>query len=270
MNLYICSIPKRGNFCICQKSDLFAEISHPQNTSVSFHIYVKVLTLSSLQDSLKTAFLYSSDLVTQKYSLNMYIWRRIISGSIVLIISYSSRTAIFYWRTKRSSDKCIRRWQSEASKLTSLTDRLSSSAFLPRMVKLSFVLSRFYCDLLNPNRSRIKKKKKKERQNRENYHGELCLNKSHEGKEPKTIWLQIWEISNWYFFCNKLPILESSCIWEPLRTTVSSKQISVTRFFSEFVVSGPNEAASGSSPGVFFSVLQTNQLEIYSHFLPQT
>ena len=52
------------------------------------------------------------------------------------------------------------------------------------MVKLSFVLSRFYCDLLNPNRSRIKKKKK-ERQNRENYHGELCLNKSHEGKEPK-------------------------------------------------------------------------------------
>ena len=129
----------------------------------------------------------------------MYKWRIIISGSIVLIISYSSRTAIFYWRTKRSSDKCVRRWQSEASKLTSLTDRLSSSAFLPRMVKLSFVLSRFYCDLLNPNRSRIKKKRK-ERQNRENYHGELCLNKSHEGKEPKSIWLQIWEISNWYFF----------------------------------------------------------------------
>ena len=160
-------IPKRGNFCICQKSDLFAEISHPQNTSVSFHIYIKVLTLSSLQDSLKTAFLYSSDLVTQKYSLNMYKWRIIISGSIVLIISYSSRTAIFHWRTIRSSDKCVRRWQSEASKLTSLTDRLSSSAFLPRMVKLSFVLSRFYCDLLNPNRSRIKKKKKRKTEPRE-------------------------------------------------------------------------------------------------------
>lgn len=48
-------------------------------------------------------------------------------------------------------------------------------------------------------------KKKKERQNRENYHGELCLNKSHEGKEPKTIWLQIWEISNWYFFAINCP-----------------------------------------------------------------
>lgn len=140
-------------------------ISSPKHICLVSYIYKSFNSLQSARLTEDCFFVFQWPPYT-KYSLNMYKWRIIISGSIVLIISYSSRTAIFYWRTKRSSDKCVRRWQSEASKLTSLTDRLSSSAFLPRMVKLSFVLSRFYCDLLNPNRSRIKKKKKKDRTER--------------------------------------------------------------------------------------------------------